>query len=278
MKGNIRILATFVLAMALLLASTGAVLGASAEELRPEITVTATPWGICARGSLPEGTALADYEAVTILVYTVSRELIAAGDFAIKSNPVQTAISFRWASYPTVLVEAYCQRKCIFSAEVYPAPPEKPILHLIRQGETLRTITKFYHVTIEDVLQVNRIQDPDKIRAGDLLIIPPRGAMPERGWSSEMIVAAVFANDFPNYEYYYLNGKRVDYVYLTLRQDRQVFLQVYDPVTRQWADTLVRNWLPYNSYILYEPVYDEKGILHLEMTAAWFVFSSMPCD
>lgn len=52
------------------------------------------------------------------------------------------------------------------------AKPSEGIPHTVKPGETLGTIAKHYGVKQADIIMKNNITDPQKIRAGDKLIIP----------------------------------------------------------------------------------------------------------
>ena len=57
-----------------------------------------------------------------------------------------------------------------------PAPIERPkipgIYHKVEKGQTLWRIAKFYNVSIDDMVKINRIPDLTQISAGQLLFIP----------------------------------------------------------------------------------------------------------
>ncbi len=46
------------------------------------------------------------------------------------------------------------------------------IVHVVQPGESLSKIARVYGVTVEAILQVNAIADPELIKAGQLLVIP----------------------------------------------------------------------------------------------------------
>ena len=66
---------------------------------------------------------------------------------------------------------------------VVPGPSEtsQPAFetHIVEAGETLSAIALQYDVSIEDILQLNDLADPDSIDVGDVLLIPrPGEALP----------------------------------------------------------------------------------------------------
>ena len=54
--------------------------------------------------------------------------------------------------------------------EVY---PESVRVHVVRQGETLTRIAREYGVGIASIVQRNPGLDPDRIRVGQKIILPP---------------------------------------------------------------------------------------------------------
>lgn len=60
------------------------------------------------------------------------------------------------------------------------APPPPPpgagpndLLYTIEQGDTLYSISRQFGVSVDTLIEVNNISNPDVIRAGDTLVIPP---------------------------------------------------------------------------------------------------------
>lgn len=58
-----------------------------------------------------------------------------------------------------------------------PPPPERPastdLLYTIEQGDTLYSISRQFGISVDTLIEVNNISNPDVIRAGDTLVIPP---------------------------------------------------------------------------------------------------------
>lgn len=50
--------------------------------------------------------------------------------------------------------------------------------HTIQPGETLSGIALEYGITVEELVKLNNIADPNAIQAGQVLIVPAKGAAP----------------------------------------------------------------------------------------------------
>jgi len=59
-----------------------------------------------------------------------------------------------------------------------PTPTPSPLLHTVQPGETLASIAAAYGVPLADLIAANDIQDPNLIRAGQVLVIPGRWVTP----------------------------------------------------------------------------------------------------
>ena len=59
--------------------------------------------------------------------------------------------------------------------------PERPSTHKVFAGQRLETIAKRYQVSIEALCEANRIRRHDKLKAGQVLVIP--GSLPDGGLS-----------------------------------------------------------------------------------------------
>lgn len=57
-------------------------------------------------------------------------------------------------------------------------PTGEPVVHTVKDGETLSKIAQNYGVTVEAIVEANGLTDPDRIIAGQTLIIPVAGGSP----------------------------------------------------------------------------------------------------
>ena len=54
-----------------------------------------------------------------------------------------------------------------------PAPTPTPKTHRVRLGDTLSQIADFYGVTVDELVSIQPIPDPDNLFEGQVLILPP---------------------------------------------------------------------------------------------------------
>ena len=52
-----------------------------------------------------------------------------------------------------------------------------PLLYTIQKGDTLWNLAKKYKTTIDTLVKLNDIEDPDSIYAGDKIMIPGRAVL-----------------------------------------------------------------------------------------------------
>jgi len=57
-------------------------------------------------------------------------------------------------------------------------PTIEPVVHTVKDGETLSKIAQNYGVTVEAIMEANGLTDPDRIITGQTLIIPYPGGSP----------------------------------------------------------------------------------------------------
>jgi len=62
-------------------------------------------------------------------------------------------------------------------APVVTAEPE-PFVHVVERGESLTRIAEFYSVDVDDIIALNDIRNPNRIRVGQELLIPGYGIRP----------------------------------------------------------------------------------------------------
>lgn len=117
-----------------------------------------------------------------------------AAGFFYKVRPGDTLYSIAWRFGSTVWAIARANGlsnpSLIFAGQVLfipgrvpaPAPPAPPapivypgqVIHIVRWGETLSSISRLYGVSIWAIAQANGIANPSQIYAGQRLIIPAR--------------------------------------------------------------------------------------------------------
>ena len=56
-----------------------------------------------------------------------------------------------------------------------PTPEPTPIEHVVSRGEFLSYIAGLYCTTVDDILALNDIANPNRIQPGDILLIPGGG-------------------------------------------------------------------------------------------------------
>lgn len=52
------------------------------------------------------------------------------------------------------------------------------IKYTIKAGDALSVIAQQYGTTVEEIVKVNNIADPNQIKAGDVILVPVRGGAP----------------------------------------------------------------------------------------------------
>lgn len=83
---------------------------------------------------------------------------------------VLSRIKYRYLILPLLLLLILA----FTASEATAAPPEAGCgtYHLVRPGETLSQIARYYGVSVQAIAQVNRIVNPNLIYAGSTLFIP----------------------------------------------------------------------------------------------------------
>ena len=63
-----------------------------------------------------------------------------------------------------------------------PTPEPTPIEHVVARGEYLSYLAELYCTSVEEIVALNEIENPNRIAPGDVLLIPGGGcASPEPG-------------------------------------------------------------------------------------------------
>jgi LysM repeat protein len=52
------------------------------------------------------------------------------------------------------------------------APAAGAVTHIVKAGETLSGIAQEYNVTVQGIVETNGLANPDRLEAGQVLIIP----------------------------------------------------------------------------------------------------------
>ena len=78
--------------------------------------------------------------------------------------------------------------------EPLPRPTEEGIYHRVLKGQTLWRIAKSYNVELSRIAQANRLRDPSKIDAGQMLYIP--GAKKDIRVATDVVTTAVSKTGF----------------------------------------------------------------------------------
>ena len=61
-----------------------------------------------------------------------------------------------------------------------PLPTPTPTIYEVKRGETLGTIALQFGVSVEAIIAVNGITDPNRVSVGQKLVIPVSGLPPTR--------------------------------------------------------------------------------------------------
>lgn len=151
-----------------------------AEDLEPEprrprrgrSADTALPWVLT---------------AVVVLLLAVSAGLVTAWVVAsLKAVPIpagaivtaspEPGVTFLPSGVPTPIQSEQPRHTPTPSPELTPEP--QPFIHVVQPGEYLTLIADVYDVSVEDILALNDIKNPNRIRAGRELLIPGYGIRP----------------------------------------------------------------------------------------------------
>lgn len=67
------------------------------------------------------------------------------------------------------------------SSFLYSAPLHESLTHTVRPGETLWEIANTYNVSIENILSLNKLNDGNKLKVNQVLVIPRTGSYKKQG-------------------------------------------------------------------------------------------------
>ena len=81
-----------------------------------------------------------------------------------------------------------------------PQPDDQPLTHVVRAGETLGSISEFYDVSIDDIMTVNDISNPNILSVGDALIIPVGGVPTATPPPTETPITNILPSPIPTEE------------------------------------------------------------------------------
>lgn len=126
----------------------------------------------------------------------------AGGFYVVRPGDTLSAIAARTGVPASVIAQA---NGIVDPNRVYagarlrlsPAPPGPAVargnsgVHVVRPGETLTAIARRYGTTVAALARANRIADPNRVRAGQRLVVP--GAAP---WRCPVAGPARFVNDW----------------------------------------------------------------------------------
>jgi uncharacterized protein len=104
-------------------------------------------------------------------------------------TPVATWPTLSAETIPTstvVATEALTGTPVMGPTSVVTSAPtsDAPVLHVVQPGESLTSIGMVYGITVEDLLAANNMQITDTLIAGQVIVIPAGGILPEGGGST----------------------------------------------------------------------------------------------
>lgn len=67
------------------------------------------------------------------------------------------------------------------TTEPAPTPSDGQVTYTVKAGDTLFSIARLFQVTVQQIVDVNHIADPDRINVGQVLLIPADGTGPSPG-------------------------------------------------------------------------------------------------
>jgi LysM repeat protein len=102
------------------------------------------------------------------------------------------------------------------------APPAEEVVYVVQPGDTMLVIATRYEVTVQDILAANNLNDPNFVFAGQRLVIPVQGVVPEENVpdsapvptvapQSVRIAAITGVGDLPNEQIILTNESNTPY-------------------------------------------------------------------
>jgi LysM repeat protein len=100
-----------------------------------------------------------------ILYWWENRELVADGN-----GVAETAVTL--TPTPTLTFE---EASAQVAAEATPEPDSDELVHVVQAGDTLGNLSRFYDVSVEDIMAANGLTNPNILSVGQRLVIPVGG-------------------------------------------------------------------------------------------------------
>lgn len=101
---------------------------------------------------------------LAILYWWDNRELVAEGESVVAAvTPT--------ATIPLSFAEAAGQ----IGADSTPEPDSDELVHVVQTGDTLGNISRFYDISIDDIMAANGLTNPNVLSVGQRLVIPVGG-------------------------------------------------------------------------------------------------------
>jgi LysM repeat protein len=101
-----------------------------------------------------------------ILYWWENRDTVAGGENGV----AETAVTL--TPTPTLTFE---EASAQVAAEATPEPDTDELVHVVQAGDTLGNLSRFYDVSIEDIMAANGLTNPNILSVGQQLIIPVGG-------------------------------------------------------------------------------------------------------
>ena len=114
---------------------------------------------------------------------TTTQQSAAPTTAAQPAAPATTATTVVIVEPPTTTVFVPAEEVPVDTLPVPPEPPPptttrapgQPLNYTIQQGDTLYSIARQFGVTVDQLIEINNLTNPDVIYVDDVLTIPPPG-------------------------------------------------------------------------------------------------------